>query len=103
MSLGISPLNINIVLESNPLKSRMLEWRWAVNLRICNIGIESSESKELAPTKAGGVRGHETPGAPAGLPSPLPRRTNHVGRNTVGRFTGTGCTGMLMQVHGLHH
>ena len=28
---------------------------------------------------------------------------NHVGRNHVGRFTRTGCMGMLAQVHGLHH
>ena len=27
----------------------------------------------------------------------------HVGRNYVGRFTSTGCTGMLVQVHGLRH
>ena len=28
---------------------------------------------------------------------------NHVGGNHVGRFTRTVCTGMLAQVHGLHH
>ena len=28
---------------------------------------------------------------------------NHVGRNQVGRSTRTGCRGMLVQVHGLHH
>ena len=28
---------------------------------------------------------------------------NHVGRNHVGRFTRTGCTGMSVQAHGLHH
>ena len=28
---------------------------------------------------------------------------NHVGRNHVGRFTRTGCTGILVQAHGLHH
>ena len=30
-------------------------------------------------------------------------RGNHVGRNHVGRFMRTGCTGMSAQVHGLHH
>ena len=28
---------------------------------------------------------------------------NNFGRNYVGRFTRTGCTGMLVQVLGLHH
>ena len=28
---------------------------------------------------------------------------DHVGRNHVGRFTPSGCTGTLVQVHGSHH
>ena len=30
--MRISPLNIEIILESNPLKSRVLVWRLAVSL-----------------------------------------------------------------------
>ena len=33
----------------------------------------------------------------------IERERDHVGRNHVGRFTRTGCMGMLVQVHGLHH
>ena len=39
----------------------------------------------------------------ARAPPPCQGHGNHLGRNHVGRFMRTGCTGMLVQVHGLHH
>ena len=39
----------------------------------------------------------------AGGPGRYSGPRKHVGRNHVGRFTRTGCTGTLVQVHGLHH
>ena len=37
------------------------------------------------------------------LPGKCEGHGNHVGRNRAGRFTCTGCTGMLVDVQGLHH
>ena len=63
------------------------------------------EARGAGAPARGRARGLAAGSAGPGVPGPQGAQGHgsHVGRNHVGRFTRTGCTGMLVQVHGLHH